>query len=290
LTGSPPLFIYERIGDSFKLLPSPDDLPSGGSNCCAFSPDNLILATGPSSTNNTLFLYTINGNKFIKIAVPSSANLPQGHPDDMAFSNDGEFLAVASANSPYITIYRRNGLTFTKIANPPTLPTSAAKGVVFSPDSQMLVVTLNNSPLIRVYKREGNSFVDVPNPEILPSASARGVAFSNDGKLLVIATITIPMVYRVDGNEFTHVPGGIAGAPSFSIHMKFSKDGTIFGMTSGNAPRVIGFQIENEYGVEKISDINEAGVRLSERLLLGFGHALETVKAGEQTTVGLFLD
>jgi len=41
-------------------------------------------------------------------------------------------LAVAHASSPYVTIYSRSGDTFTKLANPATLPTGLGGGVTFS--------------------------------------------------------------------------------------------------------------------------------------------------------------
>ena len=45
----------------------------------------------------------------------------------------GTYLAVAHNSSPYITIYKRNGDTFTKLSDPATLPTDEGRGVAFSP-------------------------------------------------------------------------------------------------------------------------------------------------------------
>ena len=41
----------------------------------------------------------------------------------VAFSSDDTYMAVAHQNSPFITIYKRSGDTFTKLADPATLPT-----------------------------------------------------------------------------------------------------------------------------------------------------------------------
>jgi hypothetical protein len=40
---------------------------------------------------------------------------------------------VAHGTSPFVTVYKRSGDTFTKLANPATLPTGAGYGVAFYP-------------------------------------------------------------------------------------------------------------------------------------------------------------
>ena len=44
-----------------------------------------------------------------------------------------KFLAVAHEVSPYVTIYKRSGDTFTKLVNPAALPTGVGYGVAFYP-------------------------------------------------------------------------------------------------------------------------------------------------------------
>ena len=46
---------------------------------------------------------------------------------------DEAFMAVAHDGTPFITIYKRSGDTFTKLANPATLPASNGLGVAFYP-------------------------------------------------------------------------------------------------------------------------------------------------------------
>ena len=69
-----------------------------------------------------------------------------------SFSPDSNYLAVAHANSPYITIYKRNGDTFTKLSNPDDLPTDTGYGCSFSPDSNYLAVA-HGTPCITIYKQ-----------------------------------------------------------------------------------------------------------------------------------------
>jgi hypothetical protein len=82
-------------------------------------------------------------------------------PDDLptntsyggvAFSNDGTYMSVAHSTSPYITIYKRSGDTFTKLSNPSTLPTGTGYGVAFSNDDTYMSVAHSDSPYITIYK------------------------------------------------------------------------------------------------------------------------------------------
>ena len=61
--------------------------------------------------------------------------LPTGGGYGVAFSPDGTHMAVGHATSPYITIYKREGDTFTKLANPSGLPAGEVYGAAFWPSS-----------------------------------------------------------------------------------------------------------------------------------------------------------
>ena len=61
-------------------------------------------------------------------------------------------MSVAHNISPFITIYKRSGDTFTKLANPSQLPTGPGRGTAFSPDGIYLSVAHDTSPFITIYK------------------------------------------------------------------------------------------------------------------------------------------
>ncbi|HOK44196.1 MAG TPA: hypothetical protein PLD49_11110 [Thermoclostridium caenicola] len=126
---------------------------------------------------------TINGQEFVKAIFleeinrgdrvvmrpsrPSSkiedpSTLPTGDGWGCAFSPNGKYLAVAHDSSPYITIYKRSGDTFTKLSNPSVLPTGAARGCAFYPDGIYLAVAHDSSPYITIYKGEyqANLYID----------------------------------------------------------------------------------------------------------------------------------
>ena len=52
------------------------------------------------------------------------------YPADLA----AYFLAVGHNTTPFITIYRHSGDTFTKLANPAALPAGQGNGVAFFPN------------------------------------------------------------------------------------------------------------------------------------------------------------
>ena len=86
----------------------------------------------------------------VKLTNPGT--LPAGTGYGCSFSPDGTFLAVAHALTPFITIYKRSGDTFTKLTNPGTLPASTANGCSFSPDGTFLAVAHTTTPSITIYK------------------------------------------------------------------------------------------------------------------------------------------
>ena len=105
----------------------------------------------------------------------------------------------------YITIYKRSGDVFTKLADPATLPTNTGRGCTFSPDGTYLSVAHDTSPFITIYKRSCDVFTKLTNPSTLPAHTARDCAFSPDGTYLSVAHETSPYItiYKRSGDVFT---------------------------------------------------------------------------------------
>ena len=92
---------------------------------------STYLAVGGNPTADTpLMIYKRSGDTFTKLDGP--AIMPTNLSRDIDFSHNGTYLAVAHANSPYITIYKRSGDTFTKLNNPASLPSADVEAVAFS--------------------------------------------------------------------------------------------------------------------------------------------------------------
>jgi WD40 repeat protein len=120
--GSPFFTIYDT--SDWSKLANPASLPAIQVYGAAFSPDGSMLAV---VGGDGLDLY--NTNDWSKVA---------GEPEfdtwseDVAWAPDGSLLAIAHQGSPYITIYET--ATWTKIADPGTLPSGTALCVTFSPE------------------------------------------------------------------------------------------------------------------------------------------------------------
>ena len=82
------------------------------------------------------------------------AALPAFTGNDAAFSPDGTYLAVAHAETPFITIYKRSGDVFTKLDDPADLPAFTGNGAAFSPDGTYLAVAHSTTPFITIYRGE----------------------------------------------------------------------------------------------------------------------------------------
>jgi len=114
-------------------------------------------------------------------------------------------LAVAHYDAPFLTIYSHSVDTFTKLADPSTLPTTPARAAAFSSDGTYLAVAHSISPFINIYKRSGDTFTKLADPSVLPTSIARAAAFSSDGTYLVVAHDVSPFItiYKRSGDTFT---------------------------------------------------------------------------------------
>lgn len=157
-------------------------------------------------------------------------NTDTGNVAGLSFSPNGEYLAMGKEGSGNIAIYKRDGDTFTRLAQPSILPAGNSRSVAFDGTGTYLAVAHDNSPYITIYKRSGDTFTKLPNPSGLPTSSARGVAFSPDSGLLVVTTTTTPYValYSRSGDTFTRLPNlsPLPTALSWACH--FSVDNYLY--------------------------------------------------------------
>lgn len=174
-----------------------------------------------------------------KVANPST--LPGGGSYDVAYSSDGVYMASADLSSPYITVYKRSGDTFTKLDNPDVLPTGQASSVAFSPDAAYLAVTYYNAPYVLIYKRSGDTFTKLPNPTYVPDGGSRSVAFSPDGIYMGVAHsgTDIITMYKRAGDTFTKITfPSIVGTAVGGGTISFSPDGVYFARAHQNGSRI----------------------------------------------------
>lgn len=164
---------------------------------------------------------------------------PGGQPESMAFSPDGDYLAVAHHGTPYISVYAvSNGVIGAKVANPAVLPAGPGNAVAWSPDGSFLAVAHDNAPNISVYNWTGTGFgAKEANPGTAVPADGLGVGWSPNGDYLAVAHGNSPYVsvYSWSGgfgakeaDAGTPPPGASAG---FSV--AWNPDGTYIAVGHG---------------------------------------------------------
>jgi len=217
-----------------------------------------IFVNGAKQTSG----FTLEPNRISSSFVKKSALAAlSGTGRSFAFSLDGTYLAVAHNNSPYITVYKRDGDSFTKLSALEALP-SVGYGCAFSPDGTYLAVAHSNSPCLTVYKRDGDSFTKLSGIEALPGVGW-GCAFSPepDGTYLAVAHYNSPCltVYKRDGDSFTKL-SGIEALPSTGYGCAFSPDGTYLAVAYSNSPYITVYKRDGDSftklsGIEALPDL-----------------------------------
>ena len=198
-----------RVGDYLtSIVPSPPAgfLPADGSIYLQSAYPELFGAVG------------IRWAPDVKL--PDPATLPASTGRGPAFSPDGTYLSVAHYTSPYLTIYKRSGDTFTKLPDPATLPADTGLGAAFSPDGIYLSVAHGTSPFITIYKRSGDTFTKFPDPATLPASTGWGTAFSPDGTYLSVAHDASPYIaiYSAGYNASTEFAVPVIPGTEESVH------------------------------------------------------------------------
>jgi WD40 repeat protein len=202
--------IHKMDGSSFSILFSQPDIRPGYGQGVRFSNNNDYLAVAGTSSPY-IHVYKRTNDVFNKIADANFTGLPPTNAsessNDISFSGNDGYVALATNLTPFVYIYKRDGDTFTKLDNPSVLPTGIAIGVCFSNNSDYLVVAhVFSTRSVTIYKRDGDTFTKLSDLSI-PSATARRVAFSKDDNYLAITIVSEPglLIYERSGDNFTQV-------------------------------------------------------------------------------------
>lgn len=220
-TSSPYLFGYQLSGSGFGTALTGADGSSSSSSVAINTAENAVAIahnwvsfyvytfsssafgtkfTSPSETNQAinkvkfsksgdyifttygayLHAYPFNYSTGIGTKYATTYISWQTHKD-IAVSPDGNFVAAALSNSPYIRVYHWDDSTHwgSAVSDPATLPTSAGKCIGFSKDGKYLAMGLTNSPYIIVYEWSASGFgAKFDNPATLPSTAISSLDWS----------------------------------------------------------------------------------------------------------------
>ncbi|XPV75107.1 MAG: phage tail protein [Desulfovibrio sp.] len=211
----PYLYIYVKEGDNFRKLPTLADRPLGKGNFVDFSPDNKYMAVGYTGAPYYFVLYEISGETFTKVDTPVGGNFAVAFSPDnkevasgagninifkrvngklekntafasningniygLAYSPDGQYLAAGHLNAPFLTMFKKEGESYTKI--PVDLAGAATErifGVAFSADGKYLAIGADKTPYICIFERNGDTFTPVDTNHMALPGDARSIAF-----------------------------------------------------------------------------------------------------------------
>ncbi len=168
--------------------------------------------------------------------------MPSGDVSSVRWSFNGTYLAVGLRSSPYIYIYKRSGDTFTKLANPASLPGNEARSIDFSSDDTYLA-TGEKAGGITIYKRAGDTFTKLAGqPDFPTTDTTRGITISNNTTYLVAGEDASPYIriYKRSGDTFTQLAGQPDVLPGALAHKAdFSYDDNYLAITSQASPYVL---------------------------------------------------
>ncbi len=169
--------IFKRSGTTFSRLSGQPSVPFNDDyvfehTYVAFSPDGAYLYATDGGTDNSgdnMRIYAVSGDTFTWLS--GQPNVQPSSPGPIAVSPNDVYIAVSETyTSPYFTIYKRSGSTFTALPPPATLPHSQVQTLTFTPDGKYLVIAEANSPYLLVYSVDASNdtFTPLSAPTLLP--------------------------------------------------------------------------------------------------------------------------
>lgn len=122
-----------------------------------------------------------------KLGAPGSN--PPATPNVVKWSPNGEFVAVGSSATPFLTLYQRSGQTFTALPTPATIPDGNVNDIDWSPCGKYLACANNGGACVSIYERNGLTFFRLDDPTAPPGAANKGsiVKWSPNGDFLALS-------------------------------------------------------------------------------------------------------
>jgi hypothetical protein len=209
--GSPYLFHYKKIDGVYNLLDFDYTVPTAAIAAAEYSPNGEFLALAVGSLTR-IMVYKRNGDSLNLVNVTGVvSSIIKG----LAWSPDSNYLYAVHVNSPFISIFKRDGDNFARLANPSILPSGESNNVAASSNGVYVAVVHHGYPYLTIYKKSGDTFTKLSNPSNLPNATMSTVKFNGGSNHLLLGGVnTNPnggalMLYTRSGDVFTHNMYGI---------------------------------------------------------------------------------
>lgn len=173
------------------------------------------------------------------VSVITPFTFTTGAVNDLAWSGDGNSLALAHNNTPFISVYDRSGDTFTRLNNPATLPTSNLSRIDFNPAGTQIVcaTAVSNSNLI-IYSKSGTTLTKEADPATNPTGGAAGtinsLKYNHNGTRLAVGISISPRfsIYDISGTTYTRQTLTVNPIPSVSAErLDWSSDSSMLAVS-----------------------------------------------------------
>lgn len=207
------------------------------------------LSGGTSYANDTQQYLT-------KLANPAS--LPIGAGQCVAYSPDGQYMAVGQSSAPTLNLYKRQngtGDTYTKLSASVNSSISTIKSLCISPDEKHLSVGASSSPFLTFYEIRNDNLIEVSPPTDVPTGTVNNISYSKDGKYMCVVYSAMPgsILYSVNNGIYTKLCNPLTGANIYGCD--FSPDCTQLTIVSNISPYIYTYNINTTTNVlTKITD------------------------------------
>lgn len=225
-TGSPYHAIYDMDYELQASLSSP---PTGNCYCAAASHQAGLMALGISSDTYWL-LYSLDDL--------SSLTVPAGGPSNrvisLAFSKDGEMLAIGSFNSDsnaHLHVYTIDGWSLALLED--DFDDAYVYELRFSPDGAWLAVGTSRG--LYVYDTSDWSLVDASALEFT-SGTVNTCVFSPDGSVLAVGASDSPYLALIDTSDWSAMPLPSNPPAGVARSIDFSPNGALMAVRHGGSP------------------------------------------------------
>jgi hypothetical protein len=191
-----------------------------------------LANNGTAISGNSIYTITdLSSNTAIPVLVKLAdpGTMPAGtQATAAAFSQSTTYLAVGSQATPFVTIYKRSGDTFTKLTNPLTLPAGQVYGLSWSDSDSYLACAHATTPFVTIYKRSGDTFTKLADPVVLPVTQGTGCSFSPGNVYLGVSCTGAPYyrIYSRSGDTFTAMTTAVVTPTGAASGIDFSTDPT----------------------------------------------------------------